>query len=113
MTFSARFVPALALAVFLFLTFWARPSTGGNAVEIIANPKTGRGPMLVHMEPRVNGLKGPLRFRWYFGDGQESTSMIPKPHFYEFGKYDLLLEVTDMEGKEYTASVGIDAALPG
>jgi len=69
--------------------------------------------MWVRVEPRVNNLREPLKFCWYFGDGQESKDAVPKPHFYDFGKYNLLLEVTDKNGKTYTASIVIDAALPG
>jgi len=84
-----------------------------SGVEIFAVPKSGKGPMRVYLEPKVNDLKEPLKFHWYFGDGNESEEMIPKPHHYEFGKYNLMLEVTDREGKMYTAGINIDAALPG
>jgi hypothetical protein len=105
--------------VILFLVLVAALQTGfaeepmKAAVEIFAAPKSGKGPMRVYLEPKVNNLKGPLKFHWYFGDGKESEEMIPKPHYYGFGKYNLMLEVTDMEEKTYTAGVNIDAALPG
>ncbi|TAN45144.1 MAG: PKD domain-containing protein [Nitrospirae bacterium] len=82
-------------------------------IEIFAIPKSGKGPMWVYLEPQVNNLKKPLKYRWYFGDGQESTDATPKPHYYEFGKYNLVLEVTAGDGKLYTAGISIDAALPG
>jgi len=82
-------------------------------VEILAVPKEGKGPLRVYLEPQVNNLKGPLKFHWYFGDGKESEEIVPKRHYYEFGKYNLMLEVTDREGKMYTAAINIDATLPG
>ena len=69
--------------------------------------------MWVHLKPVVNGLKEPLKFHWYFGDGQESMAMVPKPHHYESGRYDVILEVTDKAGKTFTAGIDIDAAYPG
>lgn len=86
---------------------------GEAGIEIVANPKSGKGPMWVYIEPRVNNLKEPLKFTWSFGDGEESAEMIPKPHYYDFGKFNLVLEITDKEGKVYTASVTIDAVSPG
>ncbi|MBI5212076.1 MAG: hypothetical protein HY957_01725 [Nitrospirae bacterium] len=82
-------------------------------VEIIAAPKSGKGPMIVHLEPKIKNLEGPVRFEWLFGDGQESAEMVPPPHYYEAGKYNVMLEVTDGRGKKYTAGISVDAASPG
>jgi hypothetical protein len=82
-------------------------------LEVIAEPKTGTGPLLVHLEPRVNHLREPLTFLWYFGDGEESSEAVPEAHRYPFGKYNLVLKVVDREGMVCTAGVHIESALPG
>jgi len=78
-------------------------------VEITANPKSGQGPMWVHLKPKVANLKEPLKFRWFFGDGEESNERIPQPHQYQPGRYYVALEVTDRAGKLYTASITVEA----
>lgn len=85
----------------------------GAMVEIIAAPKSGNGHMWVYLEPKIKNIKDPVKFEWSFGEGEESTEMLPKPHYYEFGRFAVVLEVTDKTGKRYTASVTVDAATPG
>lgn len=84
-----------------------------DGVEILAMPRKGMGPMEVQLEPIVTGLQEPVRFKWYFGDGEESTAETPPPHEYLAGTYSVMLEAVDASGRRYTASVGIDAASPG
>ena len=96
----------------------ALPGTGSAAesdpcLEVVATPRTGIGPLLVRLEPKVHRLREPLQFRWYFGDGQESAEAVPESHNYEFGKYNLVLKVVDGEGRVCTAGVYIESALPG
>jgi len=78
-------------------------------VEIIANPKSGMGPMWVRLKPRIANLKEPLKFKWLFGDGEESIEKVPQSHEYEPGRYYVSLEVTDRTGQLYSASITIDA----
>jgi len=54
-----------------------------------------------------------VKFLWWFGDGEESSEAYPPPHYYEIGRYSVVLEVTDDRGKHYSASVTIDAQSPG
>ena len=82
-------------------------------VEIVADPPGGRGPLKVHLEPNTVNLKAPARYKWSFGDGGESDAMVPGLHVFEGGRYDVVLEVIDANGRKYTASVTIDAALSG
>lgn len=82
-------------------------------VEIVATPKSGNGPMWVRLKPEISNLEDLAKVGWSFGDGQESTEMIPKPHYYNFGRYNAILEVTYKSGKKYTASITIDASSPG
>jgi hypothetical protein len=96
----------------------AFPGSGSAAesdpcLEIVASPRTGHGPLLVRLEPKVRHLREPLQFQWYFGDGQESAEAVPEPHNYAFGKYNLVLKVVDGEGRVCTAGVYIESAWPG
>ena len=84
-----------------------------KGVEIVATPESGTGPIWVSLKPKIRNLKEPLQFNWYFGDGEESANRVPPPHFYKHGKSAVVLEVTDGNGKRYSASVTIDAASPG
>lgn len=88
---------------------------GGDrvSVEIIAKPKAGIGPIWVTLEPEIDGIDGPVSLEWFFGDGKGSSETYPEPHLFEFGKYSVVLSVKDGKGKEYTASVTIDASSPG
>lgn len=94
-------------------TSFAGEQKEGKGVEIVANPKSGTGPIWVSLKPKIKNLKEPLQFNWYFGDGEENTNRVPPPHFYKHGKSTVVLEVTDGNGKRYSASVTIDAASPG
>ncbi|OGR19852.1 MAG: hypothetical protein A2X81_14685 [Desulfobacterales bacterium GWB2_56_26] len=82
-------------------------------VEILAIPRKGMGPMDVQFEAIVTELQGTIRFRWHFGDGEESCDKVPPPHLYQAGQYSVVLEAVDVSGRRYTASIGIDAASPG
>lgn len=108
------------LLIILSLIFTAICSGVGFAeemrntwIEIIADPPEGQAPMKVHLEPKLVNLRTPATFKWSFGDGEESAKMVPGWHLFKGGKYNVTLEVVDTIGKKYTASVTINAALPG
>jgi PKD repeat protein len=82
-------------------------------IEIKAIPRRGMGPMDVQFEAIVTELEGEIRFRWHFGDGEESSAEVPPSHRYQVGQYSVLLEAVDGSGRRYTASIGVDAASPG
>ncbi|OIO29419.1 MAG: hypothetical protein COW90_03365 [Nitrospirae bacterium CG22_combo_CG10-13_8_21_14_all_44_11] len=84
-----------------------------GVVEISSDSKAGKGPGWVHLRPKIRNLKGPLKFNWSFGDGEESAEMIPLPHYYESGRYTVVLEIMDKTGKLHTASITVDAASQG
>jgi len=87
---------------------------GNEAVMILASPRSGTGPITVRLKPVINEtLKEPVKFLWWFGDGKESMEAYPPPHYYDIGRYSVVLEVTDDRGKSYSASVTIDAQSPG
>jgi len=87
---------------------------GENArVEIVAVPKSGNGPIWVHLSPKIRNLNEPVKLEWSFGDGKTSNEKQPGFYLFEFGQYSVVLEVTDNKGKKYTASVTIDASSPG
>lgn len=81
-----------------------------SQVEISAEPKSGISPLLVNIKPVLKNVQMPAKFEWYFGDGKYSTDMIPKPHLYGGGKYNVLLKVTDKTGKKYSASITVNVA---
>jgi len=91
------------------------PELGGKeSVMIIATPKSGIGPFTVRLKPVINEkLREPVRYLWWFGDGEESMDEYPPPHYYDIGRYSVVLEVTDDRGKHYSASVTINARSPG
>jgi PKD repeat protein len=84
-----------------------------DKVEILAFPRRGMGPMDVQFAVIVTELHGDIRFRWHFGDGEESSAEVPPSHHYQAGQYSVLLEAVDASGRRYTASIGVDAASPG
>jgi PKD repeat protein len=95
---------------------YAEPQTAktqASRVEVIAKPKSGIGPFTVHFEPKIANLIEPLKFKWLFGDGKEETQRTPAPHDYDYGKFNVILEVVDAKGNTYTASVTIEASSPG
>ena len=83
------------------------------AVEIMAEPKSGKAPITVKFRAKAVGLDGPLSYDWSFGDGGESTAAEPPPRRYATGKYNVILKVTDARGKTYRASVTVDSECPG
>jgi len=101
----------------LFLAVWSgvgwTEEHGDIRVEIIADPPTGQAPLKAYLKPNLINLKGPASFRWSFGDGTGSTKMVPGFHLFPGGSYDVILEVVDTNGKKYTASFSIKAALSG
>ncbi|MCL4456463.1 MAG: PKD domain-containing protein [Nitrospirae bacterium] len=82
-------------------------------VEIIAVPKSAMGPIWVHFKPKLREIDDPVSFQWLFGDGQESSDKMPPAHYYDMGRYNVMLEVTDKSGKKYTAGITVDSASPG
>ncbi|MCF6247668.1 MAG: PKD domain-containing protein [Desulfobacula sp.] len=79
---------------------------------IHADPKIGEGPLKVRLEPETKNLEEPLSFEWNFGDGNTSTQKKPLPHFFDYGKYIVILKVTDGTGKTLSASVTVFADYP-
>ena len=76
-----------ALVIALILTagngFCLEKKPSGEAgkvtVRIVAVPKSGVGPLKVRFEPVVKNLQKPIKLRWFFGDGDESTKTFPLP----------------------------------
>ncbi|RJQ39732.1 MAG: hypothetical protein C4550_04910 [Nitrospiraceae bacterium] len=108
------------IGVFLFAGFALLVSSGvsfagqkDSSIEISSDSKSAKGPGWVHLRPKIKNLKGPLKFNWSFGDGEESAEMLPQPHYYASGRYTVVLEVVDKTGKRHSASISIDAASQG
>lgn len=89
-----------------------KQGAGRQMVQIYANPKTGDGPLSVLLEPIIDNLEGPLRFEWNFGDGTVSTEKNPPSHLFEYGKFMVVLRVTDRTSNVFSASVTIFADYP-
>ena len=104
-------LPLLLLAVWSGVG-WAEEH-GDTRVEIIVDPPAGRAPLRAYLKPNFINLKGPACFRWSFGDGTESTKRTPGFHLFPGGTYDVILEVVDANGKQYTAGFSVKAALSG
>lgn len=80
------------------------------SVGIVVSPaKAGPAPLRVTLRAEVLGLTPPLRFHWSLGDGRESDEPDPPGLVYRVGRYDVVLTVTDAEGRVKKASVTIDA----
>lgn len=85
----------------------------GFALDIIVVTKKIGGSVVAYFEPDTRDIERPVEFKWLFGDGLESSEVVPAPHYYNAGGiYNVLIGVTNKAGKMYTASVTIDVASP-
>lgn len=84
------------------------------AVEIIAEYEhTGSGKLKVSLRAVTLGLEPPLHYHWTLGNGQQWAGPQPLPQYYEPGRYDVWLSVTDAQGRVKRSSVVIDAESMG
>lgn len=84
------------------------------AVGIVAEKLcTQRPPSLFAMRADAVGLTPPLSFRWDLGDGTRWEGEEVPEHPYEFGRYNVVLAVSDAAGRRKTASKAIDVEAAG
>lgn len=84
------------------------------SVRIVVEPgSSGVAPHRVRFRAEVEGLEPPLQFHWSLGNGRESTEQVPPPQVYGAGRYDVILSVTDAQGRVKRASVTIDSRCKG
>lgn len=68
---------------------------------------TERPPLLFTLRAEASGLTPPLRFLWDLGDGKKWDGPEVPEHQYEFGRYDVVLAVSDAGGQVKTASIAL------
>ena len=86
----------------------------GPSVEIQAEKLcTQRPPSVFTMRADAIGLIPPLRFWWDLGDGTQWEEQEVAEHPYEFGRYNIVLAVSDAAGRRKTASKAIDVEAAG
>jgi hypothetical protein len=74
---------------------------------------TERPPLLFALRAEVAGLTPPLRFYWDLGDGKEWDGADVPEHAYEFGRYNVVLAVSDADGRVKKASLALNAEAKG
>lgn len=95
----------------------ARAATAQQAVPTVEIRSeqlcTERPPSLFVLRAEASGLVLPLRFAWDLGDGKAWEGQEVPEHPYEFGRYDVVLAVTDAGGKIRTASMALHVEAKG
>jgi len=74
---------------------------------------TERPPSLYLFQAEVVGFVQPLRFEWDLGDGARLASAEVPEHAYDFGRYNVILSVTDADGKARKASMSLNVEANG
>jgi hypothetical protein len=74
---------------------------------------TERPPLLFALRAEVAGLTPPLRFSWDLGDGKQWDGADVPEHAYEFGRYNVVLAVSDADGRVKKASLALNAEAKG
>ena len=74
---------------------------------------TERPPSLFVLRADATGLTPPLSFRWDLGDGKEWNGPEVPEHAYEFGRYNVVLAVTDAGGRVRKASMALNVEAMG
>ena len=89
-------------------------SVDGPAVDIIANYRhTATPPVTVSFQAVTTGLMPPLKYHWDLGNGNQWSGPEPFPQSYGVGRYDVILTVTDGDGRIQRASVAVDSQSHG
>lgn len=84
------------------------------SVSIIATYSHATSPpVTVSLRAETTGMTPPMKFHWSLGNGREWLGARPLPQSYGVGRYDVILTVTDGEGRTKRASVAIDSESHG
>lgn len=84
------------------------------SLGIIANYRhTATPPIVVSFQAVTEGLVAPLKYHWNLGNGKQWSGPEPFPQSYGVGRYDVILTVTDGDGRIKRASVAIDSQSHG
>lgn len=74
---------------------------------------TLRPPPIFSFRAEAVGLTPPLKFHWDLGNEQSWEGPDVPEQAYDFGRYNVILTVTDASGRIRRASLTIDANAPG
>ncbi|WP_310450394.1 PKD domain-containing protein [Sulfuritalea sp.] len=74
---------------------------------------TTRPPRIVAFRAQTTGLTPPLHFHWSLGNGKEWDKQFVPEQFYEPGRYDVVLTVSDAADHVVKASMAIDTESHG
>jgi len=74
---------------------------------------TLRPPPVFAFRAEATGLTPPLKFHWDLGNEQVWEGQHVPEQAYDFGRYNVILSVTDATGRTRRASLTIDASAPG
>ncbi len=90
---------------------YIRVGSTNLSVEINARPGRGRAPLRVALSAAVRNGEAKSH-AWYFGDGEESSSTVPR-HTFDFpGTYTIHLRVTDAYGNRAEDDLRIEVDAP-
>lgn len=64
---------------------------------------SGCAPVTINFQSQTSGNN--LRYLWFFGNGNVSTLANPQAIYYQPGKYEVSLTVTDSTGKNHTKTI--------
>lgn len=90
-------------------------SGAGGSVRIVPShdASSHATAMVLRLRAQTEGLRPPLKFHWYLGNGHEWNGPEPPAQTYIIGRYDVILSVTDGIGVVRKASMKIDAESQG
>lgn len=74
---------------------------------------TERPPSLFILRADAAGMTPPLRFDWDLGDGGQWNGREVPERAYEFGRYNVILAVSDATGQVRRASIALDVEAAG
>lgn len=102
----------LAFLTLLLCACFVAASTGQSKEHqpvsiVIMHETSGGPPMTVTFRAETKGFTPPLRFYWSFGNGSQWDGAEPPRQLYEGGSYNVILTVTDAEGRIKKASITI------
>lgn len=74
---------------------------------------TDRPPPVFSLQAEATGLTPPLHFLWDLGDGRQWEGKDVPELPWEFGRYNVILSVSDAAGRVQKASIALDASGQG
>jgi PKD repeat protein len=79
---------------------------------IVASPTSGQAPLTVSFTGSASGGTSPYTYSWTFGDGGSSTQRTPSHTYSQAGSFTARFTVTDSNGSQDSASIGISVSAP-